>query len=96
MRAVKQRKPKSLLEEVAGKIRNRDPGCRTWFDALPQVAKNELLAVRDAYHAGSGVMQGAQKRAVAAAVMETAAERGWKTSGISGVIAWLNAKPKQP
>jgi hypothetical protein len=93
---MKQRKQKSLLEEVAGKIKNRGPGYRTWFDSLPQIAKDELSAVRDAYHAGSGIMRGAQKRAVAAAVMETAAERGWKTSGIQGVIAWLNAKSKQP
>jgi hypothetical protein len=85
-------KKKSLLSEVSARVSSSVPGFRSWFHQLPSDAQAELSAVREAYL--SGELRGRQKRSVALAVMEVARERGWRTSGIQGVIAWLDAKQR--
>jgi hypothetical protein len=83
-------KKKSLLNEVVERAASSTPGYRSWFNQLPPDAQSELSVVREAYL--SGELRGRQKRSVALAVMDVARERGWRTSGIQGVIAWLDAK----
>jgi hypothetical protein len=73
---------------VRANVKNYHPGMPTWFDALPPDARKMLGKVRDDYAAGA--IQG-QKRAVAKSIMGVAASKGWKTSGVQGVIAWLDA-----
>lgn len=85
-------KKKSLLSEVAERAASSTPGYRSWFNQLPSEAQAELSVVRDAYL--SGELRGRQKRSVALAVMAVARERGWRTSGIQGVMAWLDAKQR--
>lgn len=82
-------KGKSLLDDVLARATNKPPGFRSWFDRLPAEAQAELAEVRERFHAGGNTIQ---KRAYAAAIMDAAKERGWKTSGIQGVLAWLNAR----
>jgi hypothetical protein len=77
---------------VKARIRNYHPGMPTWFDALPPDARKMLSKVRDDYAAGS--IQG-QKVAIARSIMAVAASKGWKTAGVQGVIAWLNATSKK-
>lgn len=77
----------SLLDQVLAKTTNNLPGTKTWFDRLPEEARDELEAVRAAFNPSIH-----QKRAYAKAIMEAAAERGWETSGIQGVLAWLNRR----
>jgi hypothetical protein len=86
---AKASKRKSLLSEVTECAGNTSPGCRSWFHRLPPDARDELDAVREAFLHGE--LRGRQKKSVAQAVMAAATVRGWKTSGIQGVIAWLNA-----
>ena len=78
-------KPASLLNDVLARTANRRPGFKTWFDRLPADAQAELDAVRQAFDPNMH-----QKRAYCEAIMAAARERGWDTSGINGVIAWLN------
>jgi len=77
----------SLLDDVLSRARNRSPGFETWFARLPADARAELEAVRAKFDNATH-----QKTAFARAIMEAANERGWKTSGLQGVIQWLNAK----
>ncbi len=77
----------SLLDDVLARTKNRSPGFGTWFERLPAEAQAELEAVRASFdHAKH------QKSAFARAIIEAARERGWKTSGLQGVIQWLNGK----
>lgn len=77
----------TLLDDVLARAINKRSGFRTWFERLPDDARKELEAVRQAYKPDVH-----QKRAYCEAIMEAAKERGWETSGIQGVIAWLNGK----
>jgi len=85
-------KSKSLLSEVSARVVASTPGYRSWFNQLLPEAQAELTLVRNAFR--DGELRGRQKRSVALAVMEVARERGWRTSGIQGVIAWLDAKQR--
>ena len=78
----------SLLDDVMSRAAHGRPGFRTWFDRLPPDAQSELEIVRNALNPAIH-----QKRAYCFAIIEAAKERGWETSGIQGVIAWLNARP---
>jgi len=89
---AKMPKKKSLLSDVSARVANSVPGYRSWFNKLTPDAQAELSVVRKAYL--SGELRGLQKRSVALAVMDVARERGWRTSGIQGVIAWLDAKQR--
>jgi len=83
---VAKTKP-SLLDDVLARTRNRSPGFGTWFERLPAEAQAELEAVRASFDHATH-----QKSAFARAIMEAASERGWKTSGMQGVIQWLSGK----
>jgi hypothetical protein len=72
---------------VLARTRNRSPGFGTWFERLPAEAQAELEAVRASFDRAKH-----QKSAFARAIIEAANERGWKTSGLQGVIQWLNGK----
>lgn len=76
-----------LIDDVLGRVRGVKPGFKTWFDRLPEAAREELNAAKAAFNPAMH-----QKRAFAQAVMEAARERGWETAGINAVIAWLNKK----
>lgn len=80
-------KQSQLVSDVLARARHSKPGFRTWFERLPADAQAELEAVRRAFDPSVY-----KKRAYAIAVIEVAQERGWKTAGIQGVVAWLNAK----
>jgi hypothetical protein len=77
----------SLLDDVLLRTRNRSPGFGTWFERLPVEAQAELETVRASFDHSKH-----QKAAFARAIMEAARERGWKTSGLQGIIQWLNGK----
>jgi hypothetical protein len=77
----------SLLDDVLSRTRNRSPGFGTWFERLPAEAQAELETVRASFDHSRH-----QKAAFARAIMEAARERGWKTSGLQGIIQWLNGK----
>jgi|LakMenE01Jun11ns_1017448.scaffolds.fasta_scaffold8781703_2 hypothetical protein len=77
----------SLLDDVLSRTRNRSPGFGTWFERLPVEAQAELETVRASFDHSKH-----QKAAFARAIMEAARERGWKTSGLQGIIQWLNGK----
>jgi hypothetical protein len=77
----------SLLDDVLSRTRNRSPGFGTWFERLPAEAQAELETVRASFDHSKH-----QKAAFARAIMEAARERGWKTSGLQGIIQWLNGK----
>lgn len=74
---------------IAQRVADQKPGFKGWFYRLPVEAQASLAKVRDDYRSGKLV---AQKKAIARAIMDVAAEQGWKTSGIAGVIAWLDEK----
>lgn len=80
-------KGKSLVNEVLGLVRHSRPGFRTWFERLPQDAREELEAVRAAFDPTTH-----QKRAYAHAIIAVSRERGWNVAGEKQVIAWLNAR----
>lgn len=79
---------KDFLSAVEEKIVNTSHGFRTWFDCLDSDAQRELSSVRAKYRRGGYANK--QKRAIAKAVIAVARERGWRVSGIQGVIAWLD------
>lgn len=77
-------KKPTLLDDVLSRTSRSRPGFKTWFDRLPKEAQDELNAVKSAFAPSLH-----QKRAYCKAIMEAANERGWETSGIQGVMAWL-------
>ena len=79
----------SITGKIAARVSHNRPGFRGWFHRLPDEGKRQLGKFRDDYRAG--LVPGA-KKAIAKAVIEVAAECGWETSGIQGVIAWLEEK----
>lgn len=78
---------KSLLDDVLGMVRGSKTGFASWFDRLPEDAKRELAATRQAFDPTKH-----QQRAYARAIIEAATQRGWKTAGIQGVVAWLKKR----
>ncbi len=88
---AKQKAPaKSLLDEVLSRAQGRKPGFASWFDRLPQEARDELEIVRAAFDPTVH-----QKNAYAAAIMSACRERGWPTSGIQGVIDWIDKQKRR-
>ncbi len=79
---------KDFLASMEEKIAPNRHGFKTWFDCLDKSAQKELSVVREKYKAGG--YSGRQKRAIANAVIAAAKERGWRVSGVQGVIAWLD------
>lgn len=77
-------KAKSLLDDVLTRASPNKRGTASWFDRLPADAREQLDAVRQAFKPGEHELN-----SYARAVMAAAQERGWQTSGIQGVIAWL-------
>lgn len=80
-------KAPSLLDDVLARAKNRSPGFLTWFERLQPDAQAELERVRQAFNHDVH-----QKRAYARAIMDAARERGWRTSGLQGVISWLEGR----
>lgn len=78
----------SLVAEVLSLAAAPRRGSVPWYQKLPPEAREELEAVRQAFTPGVHELN-----AYARAVMAAADERGWQTSGIQGVIAWLRKKP---
>lgn len=72
---------------VESHLVSNKPGFKPWFETLPQVAVAELNAIRERWR--NGEYRGSSKRSVARAVIKAAQSRGWRTSGIQGVIRWL-------
>lgn len=79
-------KRKSLVAEVLVLAKPPKRGFPNWFEKLPPEAQAELAEVRQAFDPKVH-----EKNQYARAVMAAAAERGWKTAGRQGVIAWLSA-----
>lgn len=78
---------KSLVDDVLENTTKSRPGFGTWYSRLPPEARAELDAVRAAFDPSRH-----QKRAFASSIMEACEKRGWQTSGIQGVLAWLSGK----
>lgn len=76
-----------VTSAIQSLVCDKRPGGAAWFDRLPDDGREALGKFRDDYRAGrvSG-----QKKAIALAVIEYAKEKGWRTSGVQGVIAWLD------
>lgn len=79
---------KDLMSLVDSKIVERGPGFKSWFDCLDDDRKAELLKIRERFREGG--YGASTKAAIARAIMAAASEQGWKTSGLQGVIHWLN------
>jgi hypothetical protein len=77
-----------LMSLVESKIVERGPGFKSWFDCLEDDRKAELLKIRDRFREGG--YGATTKSAIARAIIAAASEQGWKTSGLQGVIHWLN------
>lgn len=77
----------ALLDAVLARAQNNRPGFGTWYSRLPDNARAELDAVKAAFNP-----QQHQKRAYARAIIEACAARGWQTSGVQGVLAWLDGR----
>lgn len=80
-------KAKPVIEDVLSRLTRLRPGVPTWFDRLPDDAKQELEQVRKSFTPAIH-----QKRAFAKAIIEVAAERGWPISGVQGVERWLEKR----
>lgn len=80
-------KKPAFVDDVLARATRKRTGFRPWYELLPPEAQAELEQVR---HAFDKTVH--QKKSYALAVIEAARERGWKTSGIQGVIAWLDRK----
>lgn len=78
-------KSKSLLADVSAKLEARRTGYASWFDKLPDDARAECLAVRDAFRRGELGLKSHASRALIAA----AKERGWPIAAEKQVSAWL-------
>ena len=63
---------------------------KTWFDLLPQDAKEELTLVREKYL--SGGYSGTSRQSIARAIISASVERGWAVSKTQGVLTWLTRK----
>jgi len=61
----------------------------SWFARLPPDAQEELLAVRERFHAGG---YSARRHQVATALVASAERRGWKLPTESTVSKWLKNK----
>lgn len=77
-------KKPTLIDEVLSAAQSRRPGFDSWFDRLSPDAQADLLAVANAFDPSRHKWQSYSR-----AIMEAANRRGWQTSGIQGVIAWL-------
>lgn len=82
---------KNLLDDVLAKAAVRRPGFRSWFERLPTDAQAELEAVRQQWLTGQTCLG---PKAMAEGIMAAAKDRGWQTSGVQGVIAWLHGKKR--
>lgn len=80
-------KPTSLVDDVLATAVKSRPGFGTWHSRLPPEARAELDAARAAFDPTRH-----QKRAYAKAIMDACQARGWQTSGIQGVLAWLDGR----
>lgn len=78
-------KKSTLLDDVLSRASASKPGFLSWFERLPPEAQAELEAVRQSFNPKAH-----QKKAYCRAIIEAATERGWETSGIQGVLSWLN------
>lgn len=78
---------KALLDAVLERVVINGHGPKNWFKRLPPEAQKELGELRDFFHRGG---HGIPKKAFAVSVIAVAKDRGWKTAGVQGVVAWLN------
>lgn len=60
---------------------------RTWFDRLPEDARETLAAARQKFHAGG--YGNLKRHTLARVLMAHAAERGWKIPMAKGLNEWL-------
>ena len=79
----------SLLDDVLAKVKTRRPGFTPWNERLSDDLQAELAAIRERFQAGDIATQ---KRALATAIAEVVAERGYTKPGEQAVISWLNRK----
>ena len=77
----------ALLDAVLERVVINGHGPKNWFKRLPPDAQKELSEFRDFFHRGG---HGIPKKAFAVSVIAVAKDRGWKISGVQGVVAWLN------
>jgi hypothetical protein len=74
----------TLIDEVLETVENGQPGPQSWFDRLPQEAREELESLRQQFDA-----QRHQKRAFYRALRAAAERRGWQIAGEKQVTLWL-------
>jgi hypothetical protein len=71
-----------LVDEVREAVDSR----RSWWEALPEPARQELQEIRRKFQAGD--IQG-KPFAIATAIMQAAKTRGWRTPQEKGIVQWL-------
>lgn len=81
---------KDFLSEFESRIVRKRPGFATWFDALPDSARESLGKIKKKFLDGG--YKGTAKKSLAKAVIAIANDRGWPVSGEQGVIHWLERK----
>lgn len=59
---------------------------KTWFEALPESAQQELLDIRARFHAGEFALK---RGTVARLIKDSAEKRGWKTADYKRLSEWL-------
>ena len=74
----------TLIVEVLDAVANGQPGPQSWFDRLPQEAREELASLRQQFDP-----QRHQKRAFFKALRAAAERRGWQIAGERQVTLWL-------
>jgi hypothetical protein len=80
-------KGKTLAEAVMARVKPSRRGFKSWFDRLSPELQAELELVRSQFDHKIH-----EKTSYAQAVIDEMGSRGIKTSGIQGVIKWLNKK----
>jgi hypothetical protein len=78
---------KDFQSLVEGKIAEKGPGFKSWFECLNEPQQAELIKIRNRFREGG--YGSTSKSALARAIMAAAKDQGWKTSGMQGVLAWL-------
>lgn len=80
-------KTMTLADMIADRVEVLKP--KTWLDRLPSDARTELDGVRSRFQAGG--YSNAPALAVSRALLEVAAENGWKLLSEKELAKWLRS-----
>jgi hypothetical protein len=78
------RKPMNLADDVGDAVAAIKP--KTWLSQLDAAAREELLAVRDRFHAGG---YAARRGTIARVLVNACRQRGWAVCDHKRLAEWL-------